>query len=422
MRRIFSCLFLVFFTCGQATSAGLAGVSLTVRPIRSISQEQTIFAVEALAGRVGSIVERQPHEFASHFFKLASLWRSLPVASATSFSFPALPPRDERGSVADPDLESKALDALADQPLSGKELMNKLPFVSADLLWQVVMLSHKIQKKFAGVHYPRIALKKNPPTANLSPSPFREFYSYTAVARTGDPRLPEKVKALEQLRNRLSARRLRQARAIVYELAHQFAHMKIAILLSGDVARGMAHEEKRYNLVSGELMDGSDFDFIVLAQDSAKPQDLQKIHSAFMWALDVMSSQGVPPVEVDFDVFRIADVARLAPNDAVDLMHAKNILQSELIFGDAGLVAQAKTALHHSHVTDKLKEVTRHASQSRRKRTMTLLLTDVNAWIKKDIEFFLGSFESFAEAAKLIRGTNRTIPHFRHAPPAVSAA
>jgi hypothetical protein len=98
MRRIFSCLFLVFFTCGQAASSGLAGVSLTLSPVRSISQEQTIFVVEALAGRVGSIVERQPHEFASHFFKLANLWRSIPVASATSFSFPALPTEPLRRS------------------------------------------------------------------------------------------------------------------------------------------------------------------------------------------------------------------------------------------------------------------------------------------------------------------------------------
>src|SRR4051812_15176173 len=68
-------------------------------------------------------------------------------------------------------LETRVLDVLAEGPFTGKELIQRFSSTSADLLWQVVMGSSHMQAAFAGVHYPRIAVKKgNPPISNLSPS------------------------------------------------------------------------------------------------------------------------------------------------------------------------------------------------------------------------------------------------------------
>jgi hypothetical protein len=298
------------------------------------------------------------------------------------------------------DVEKSILEALHEGPLTGKELMHKLPSIKSHVLWRAVMLSENVAVRFAGIHYPRIEKKPDgTPHPRLSPSLLREFHSYSAIARRDDSRIDELVERIVQQRKESSARRLREAKTIVMELAHRFPGREIAIGLSGDVAQDMAHDEKRINPLSGEIMDGSDFDFVVILGDEVTQEASNQVEIAFMFAQDVMQGQRIAPVEVDLYLFRASQLNALTSNNANDLKDAKNILHSIWLYGDQHLFEEAQRVLRETGMAEKIEASTHEAHRLRGAKRIALLSKDTTRWTNDDIDFFVGTFESFMELA-----------------------
>lgn len=157
-------------------------------------------------------------------------------------------------------------------PTRGKEL-SEVFFCDSYDLWFKCMTSPQFLTKSVAKYYLRLD-KNLHGYARLSPSIWREFFSYTLIGLNSQPELiEEKATWLKSEISSISKIKSDLAFSVcnsVYEhLSYNYPLLKtnVVFLLAGDIVHNMAHNDPRPEKTTGELVIGSDIDLIVIVSD-----------------------------------------------------------------------------------------------------------------------------------------------------------
>jgi len=234
--------------------------------------------------------------------------------------------------------------------------------------------------------------------ARLSPSILREFLTYTVVGPAGDPvALEAKARALSAHIQTVSSEKLALAQRVVSAVttAVAGASEQCCVLLAGDIVYQMAHDVPRPERSTGQMVRGSDVDLVVVVQDDA-PQDLvDKLDQAIYQQKYRQLINPSVREEIDYIVKRferLREQMRFA--DFKSMVACKILDESVLLSGDPGLFAAAKGLLREHGVDERLAAMQAAAVQARKEAETYLLSTEQEHLVGEELSLFYTVDES----------------------------
>jgi len=167
-------------------------------------------------------------------------------------------------------LEIKEL-LLKNGPLTGKEIHESIQMDILEL-WKACNSSDDIILQTIATRYLRLD-KHVEGYARLSPSILREFYNYTVVGlKDQSEAVSYKSRQILDRIKQISKNKLELAQTTVEKIVEtrqdaDLIRSRACFLIGGDVAYEMAHLEPRPEYSTGELVNGSDLDIVVIYKD-----------------------------------------------------------------------------------------------------------------------------------------------------------
>lgn len=162
-------------------------------------------------------------------------------------------------------------------PQKGRDLCEVF-FEDRFSLWLACMTNPLVRCVSVARYYLRLD-KQLKNYARLSPSIWREFFSYTIVGLASDENLvTQKAVELKSEIVSISKQKAEIAKTIcrlIYDrLSYNYPILKnfAFFLLAGDVVYEMAHRDPRPELSTGELVVGSDIDLVIVVSDIVDPK------------------------------------------------------------------------------------------------------------------------------------------------------
>jgi len=218
-------------------------------------------------------------------------------------------------------------------PILGFQVWEKVGRPDFYQLWREAQNNPKVLHSHFDHHYLRIDRKDNG-RPRLSPSILRSFLTYTVLSLESQARAADDlVAARRAYHTEVSAYK----RALALNLVNNFLTpdilARVSVLVCGDIVRNMAHSIPRQEMSSGERVNGSDLDLVIIM---TKPDDT--LHAAIEDALMKGKSLYLrsPEIreEVDFKVRPIAEYIELAQMQTVISQVAiKVLLEAEHLAG-----------------------------------------------------------------------------------------
>lgn len=268
--------------------------------------------------------------------------------------------------------------ALKGGPLTGKGLADATALGMFEL-WRACRSLDGIVVKLVGKRYLRLD-KNVEGFARLSPSIQRELSTYSVIGLKKDSReIIRKAARLESEIKKISMRKLEAAKAAVLHVlarvpSRAYVEQNACFIIGGDVAIGMAHGEPRPVACTGEMVDGSDLDIVVITKDSF-PKELLKGLDEAMYEIKYQMLRGVgKKEEMDYVIKSLSKVRRQARFKTFKHMIAcKIICESRLLAGSAELYKDVLGIMKKSRVDEKIKELVRTAAAKRKKAEKSLL-------------------------------------------------
>lgn len=284
-------------------------------------------------------------------------------------------------------------------PLTGSEILERVREMSF-LLWRTCCLSSSLHRRILGTRYLRLD-RRVEGYARLSPSILREFMTYTVVG------LPSAQQAVDQRAERIIAHikevskaKLALARAIVARLRDRLADQwpqqgRVAFIIAGDIVYDMAHDVPRPEVSTGELVNGSDIDLVVVADDSVPGDFLAELDkTVYQEKYRTLISPSVRE-ELDYVVKKMERVREQLGFDTFKRMVACKILhEGTLLEGSRSLFEEIKAMLVESGVVAELTAMETKARVFRRQAEEYLLHTDRTHILKDDLHLFYTTEES----------------------------
>ena len=284
-------------------------------------------------------------------------------------------------------------------PLTGSEILERVRKMSF-MLWRTCCLSDRLQRRILGTRYLRLD-KRVDGYARLSPSILREFMTYTVVGfPEAVPVLDQRADTLIQHIKEVSKAKLGLAHSIVAGLQERLSDRwpqegRVCFIVAGDIVFGMAHDVPRPEVSTGELVNGSDIDLVVVADDAVSDDFLEELDQAIY--REKYRSLISPSVreEIDYVVKKMERVREQLRFDTFKRMIACKILhEGALLLGSKSLFEEIKAMLFHCGVAEKLDELETKARVSRHQVEEYLQQTDPTQIIKEDLYLFYTSEEA----------------------------
>ena len=197
----------------------------------------------------------------------------------------------------------------------------------------------------------------------------------------------------------VSKAKLALAHAIVAGLQSKLADRwpqegRVCFIIAGDIVYDMAHDVPRPEVSTGELVNGSDIDLVVVADDQVASDFLRDLDQAiYQEKYRTLISPSVRE-ELDYVVKKMERVREQLCFDTFKRMVACKILhEGALLFGSRGLFEEIKSMLITCGVVAKLDEMESQARIFRRQAEEHLLHNDPTRIIKEDLHLFYTSEE-----------------------------
>jgi hypothetical protein len=284
-------------------------------------------------------------------------------------------------------------------PLTGSEIHDNLREMNFPL-WRICCLSKNLRRHILGTRYLRLDQRVDG-YARLSPSILREFMTYTVVGvAQAEQAIEQKAGRIVRHIQEVSKAKLALAHSIVAGLQNKLADRwpqegRVCFIIAGDIVYDMAHDVPRPEVSTGELVNGSDIDLVVIADDQVGNDFLQELDQAiYREKYRTLISPSVRE-ELDYVVKKMERFKEQLCFDTFKRMVACKILhEGALLFGSRSLFEEIKTMLSHSGVVAKLDEMTSKARILRRQAEEHLLHNDPTRMIKEDRHLFYTSEES----------------------------
>lgn len=285
-------------------------------------------------------------------------------------------------------------------PLTGKEFIEKTNMNMLHL-WKICNNSERIILRTVGKRYLRFD-KQVEGWARLSPSIIREFYSYTVIGL--EKQLQDvliKADLLQQKIIEISKKKYELAqyvikKAVDFQEDSQLILTHACFMISGDVAYEMAHMEPRAEFTTGELVNGSDLDIVVVVKDL--PDSITKglDSSIFSQKAYLLRNPGHRE-EIDYVIKNISSIKSQLKFDCFKSMIASKVLfEGKFLYGNLALFNEIKKMIVDAGIPEKLTTLEEKAVIHRDK-TRLRLLTYNDAYFNEEITKLLYTREEKEE-------------------------
>jgi hypothetical protein len=284
-------------------------------------------------------------------------------------------------------------------PLTGEEIWEA---VGGDglVLWRTCRLSQDLTIQRIGTRYLRLDRRVDG-FARLSPSIFREFLTYSIV---GLPDMMEDIlqKSLGRMSHleEVNRSKLELAYRTVSGLASRFEDEwslghQVCFIISGDIVFSMAHDVPRPERSTGKLVNGSDIDLVVVAEDEMPEEKLARIDDAIYQEKYRLLITPHLREELDYVVKTVSRVREQIRFDTFKHMVACKILrEGTYLYGSEGLFQTLKGMLMESGVVEKLDALERQAMAFRNEAEEYLLREDPEVLRQESLHLFYPTEES----------------------------
>jgi len=227
-------------------------------------------------------------------------------------------------------------------PARGHDLC-EIIFEDRLAIWRFCKLSDSLITKSVARHYLRLD-RNIEGYARLSPSIWREFYSYTVIG------LRSQREWVEQMAGELSSKirgisKEKEALAksicdgIYQKISYNYPEIreKIAFLLAGDVVYGMAHSDPRPELSTGKLVVGSDIDLVVIVGDEVSNGLVKLLDDMMLEEKTRLILNPFHKEELDYVVKKVGLLRdQMAMKSFKEWVAMKVFWESKLLCGDMG--------------------------------------------------------------------------------------
>jgi hypothetical protein len=285
-------------------------------------------------------------------------------------------------------------------PLTGAEIRDVLGPASF-AQYRACMLSPHLEVRRVGRRYLRLDTMVDG-YARLSPSILREFLTYTVVGPAGDSVVLDRREAeLAAHIRSVSRQKLELAGQVAADIAARVtdggpsAETRFCIVVAGDVVYEMAHDVPRPERSTGLLVRGSDLDLVVLVDDEAPDELVDRLDRATYEKKQMYLTSPAFREEIDYVVKRFGRLREQAELGEFKAMVAGKIFdEAVLLVGSEQLFAAGKELLRERGVTDRLRAMERSAVCLREQAERQLLASGEREPHGEDLLLFYTDLES----------------------------
>ena len=265
--------------------------------------------------------------------------------------------------------ETKVTSILAETgPLTGAQLVerSRLEVLS---LWRHCRNTPLIHLKTAGRRFLRLDRNVDG-YARLSPSIRREFLTYTFVGLASQTEeLEAAAEALNRETGRISRLKLDVAGASV-AAAVAFLPDKNTVLdkscfiIAGDVVYDMSHTVPRPEKSTGEMVQGSDLDIVVVVEDDLDSDAVRSLDNAIHKKKHLLLVNSRE--EIDYLIKTMTRVREQLKFDIFSSMVACKILnEGRFLYGNPAVFQKMKTLIDEHRIADRLNALEQQAISRR---------------------------------------------------------
>jgi hypothetical protein len=253
-------------------------------------------------------------------------------------------------------------------PLTGAQLVERTRLEVLSL-WQTCRRIPSVQMKTAGRRFLRLD-RNVQGYARLSPSIRREFLTYTYVGLDSQwDILLSKAEALQLETSQISRNKFDIARtsiaSAVATLPDAGAIMqKACFIIAGDVVYDMSHIVPRPEKSTGEMVQGSDLDIVVVVEDDLDPKAIGFMDNAIHKRKHLLLVNDRE--EIDYLIKSISRVREQLKFDIFSSMVACKILdEGQFLYGNQAVFHTVKSLISEHNIPERLKDLEEQAIASR---------------------------------------------------------
>ena len=253
-------------------------------------------------------------------------------------------------------------------PLTGAQLVERSRMEVLEL-WQACRKTPEVLCRKAGRRFLRLDRNVSG-YARLSPSIRREFLTYTFVSLDSQANvLAAKVEALDRKTKTISQAKLEIARESIASAVERLPHKdtmleKVCFIIAGDVVYDMSHTVPRPEKSTGEMVQGSDLDIIVVAEDDLDPEMVRSLDNSIHKRKHLLLTHDRE--EIDYLIKSMSRVREQLQFDIFSSMVACKILdEGRFLYGNTVVFDTVKNLVSEYGIPERLRKLEKEAAENR---------------------------------------------------------
>jgi hypothetical protein len=281
-------------------------------------------------------------------------------------------------------------------PFTGAQLLEQTR-MDVLSLWQTCRLAPSIRFKTTGRRFLRLD-RNVQGYARLSPSIRREFLTYMFVGLDSQmDALDARASALKKETQRISQAKRDMAREAIMSAVEPLSAKntileKACFLIAGDAVYDMSHTVPRPEKSTGEMVQGSDLDIIIVIEDDLNPEITDTLDRAVHKRKHLLLVNDRE--EIDYLIKSISRVKEQLKFDIFSSMVASKILdEGQFLYGSHTVFERVKQLVADSGIPERLKALEQQATLARQSAETQLL----QIGIEDNSSEFLNLFYTHAE-------------------------
>jgi hypothetical protein len=261
-------------------------------------------------------------------------------------------------------------------PLTGAQLLERTGMEVLEL-WQTCRLAPSLRFESTGKRFLRLD-RNVQGYARLSPSIRREFLTYMLIALDGQMDalaaragvLKKEIQRISQFKRDIAREAVASA---VAPLSEKDAILeKACFLIAGDSVYDMSHRVPRPEKSTGEMVQGSDLDIIVVAEDDLGPESVDALDRAIHKRKHLLLVNDRE--EIDYLIKTISRVKEQLKFDIFSSMVASKILdEGQFLYGSQTVFDTVKQLVSNYGIPERLKALQHQAAIARESAELQLL-------------------------------------------------
>jgi hypothetical protein len=261
-------------------------------------------------------------------------------------------------------------------PLTGAQLVERTRMEVLSL-WQTCMKTPSVRFNTAGRRFLRLD-RNVQGYARLSPSIRREFLTYMFVGLDSQvDALTAKVESLARETQRISRAKFDIAKDSIASAVATLPDKetileKACFLIAGDVVYDMSHTVPRPEKSTGEMVQGSDLDIIVVTEDDMNPEIIASLDKTIHKRKHLLLVNDRE--EIDYLIKSISRIREQLKFDIFSSMVACKILdEGRLLYGSPAVYQTVKSLIAEYGISERLNALEQQAAASRQAAEVQLM-------------------------------------------------